>query len=127
MAGYADNNATSSSTKFSPFFYNKGSYPRMSFDTDNSSPQTARDIAQGMATCLKQARTNMQTSQEAVTRSVNKHRPASDIHSGDHVMLNAKDLKTDRPPKLDDRRVGPFEVPGDFVLGGKFLWQDDAS
>ena len=113
MAKFAANNAVSKSSKITPFFANKGFYPRLSLDLSQlTSNQEAQDLAQHMNDIIKQLRANLLMFQEAQKSAANIHRtlvPAYQV--GDQVWLNSRNIRTQRPSKkLDDKWIGPFSI-----------------
>ena len=120
MIEFADNDALSRATQMTPFFFNYGHHPRMSFGPTSKEYLTTRerlqtiqadDIANKMQEILKVGRENVAQAQEAMRIQANRHRQPSNINVGDQVMLDGKGLQTDRPSKkLDDVRHGPFPV-----------------
>ena len=120
IAEFADNNATSSATKLTPFFANKGFHPRMSFSPDptNYSSTRARlqaakaeDITGTMSKILEYMKTNAEDASQRMTAQANKRRKDIIYKPGDLVFLSSKNIRTARPSrKLDDKMLGPFPV-----------------
>ena len=66
LAEFAANNAVSESSRMTPFFANKGFYPRLSLDlSQQTNNQEAQDLAQHMNNIIKQLKANLLTLQEA--------------------------------------------------------------
>ena len=122
MAEFADNNQESSATGMSPFFFNYGYHPRMSFTPDDTvypstrerlASTSAGDITQHMQSALEFGRQNLQLSQARMIKHANRHRKEVSYEVGDRVFLSTKNIKTSRPcKKLDFKMIGPFEVVG---------------
>ena len=122
MLQFADNNVLSSATQMTPFFFDHGYHPRMSFTNDDTPYETTRQrilagqahqIADTMEHNLRVAQQNIAKAQETMTKQANRHRREEFIEIGDLVMLNRTNLKSDRPSlKLDDKQFGPFKVIG---------------
>ena len=119
---FSDNNNTSSSTRLSPFFYNKGFHPRMSFSPDATTYDTtrerlqsseAKDISQRMQEILDFGKKSSQASQLAMQTRVNQHRKDVGYEVGGWVWLSSKNIKSTRPCKdLEDKQLGPYQVIG---------------
>ena len=131
MAEFADNNQESSATGMSPFFFNQGYHPRMSFTPDDTvypttrerlASRTAGSIAQHMQEALEYGKQNLEVAQTRMVEQANRHRKDVKYEVGDHVFLSTKNIKTSRPSKkLDYKMIGPFEVIArkgyDYQLG----------
>jgi len=65
-----------------------------------------------MKTVQENARTTLEQTREAMKKYYDrKARPQPDIETGDLVMLNAKNIKSQGPTrKFTPRLYGPFEV-----------------
>ena len=75
LAEFAANNAVSESSKITPFFANKGFYPRLSLDLfQPTSNQEAQDLAQHMNNIIEQLKAYLLMSQEAQRSAANFHR-----------------------------------------------------
>lgn len=122
MVEFSDNNNTSSATSLTPFYFNKGFHPRMSFDKDCTSYESTRerlqaskaeDIAARMEQLLEYGTTRMKKAQEAMRVQANKHRKDVTYDEGDWVWLSSKNIRTERPVKdLEDKMLGPYRVIG---------------
>ena len=120
MAEFADNNATSSATKLTPFFANKGFHPRMSFSPDPTAYDSTRarlqaakaaDITGTMSRILQYMKTNAEHASQQMVAQANKRRKDITYKPGDLVFLSSKNIRTARPSrKLDDKMLGPFPV-----------------
>ena len=120
MNEFADNNQESSATGMSPFFFNYGYHPRMSFTPDDTVYPTTRErlasttagsIVDHMQKSLEYGRQNLEVTQARMMEQANRHRKDVTYEIGDHVFLSTKNLKTTRPSKkLDYKMIGPFEV-----------------
>jgi hypothetical protein len=59
----------------------------------------------------KQAKENLQQTQDRMSKSVNQHRRSIDWEVGDQVYLSTKNLKNHRPSrKLASQWTGPFRI-----------------
>ena len=120
MNEFADNNQESSATGMSPFFFNYGYHPRMSFTPDDTiypttrerlASKTAGSIVDHMQKSLEYGRQNLEVAQTRMTEQANRHRKDVTYEVGDQVFLSTKNIKTTRPSKkLDFKMIGPFEV-----------------
>ena len=120
MAEFADNNQESSATGMTPFFFNYGYHPRMSFTPDDTEYPTTRErlasrtagsIVQRMQESLEYGKKNLEVAQARMMEQANRHRKDVSHEVGDHVFLSTKNIKTSRPcKKLDYKMIGPFEV-----------------
>jgi hypothetical protein len=120
MAEFADNNIKSSATQITPFFFNKGFHPRISFDADPTKPiisrerlqiKRARDITAHMQKALEITRKALQDAKEAIIKSADKRRKEMIYNPGDLVFLSSRNIKTARPSKkLDNKMLGPFKI-----------------
>ena len=120
MLEFADNDNLSTSLGLSPFYFNHGFHPRMSFSPDCNSYETTRerlqatkadDIAKRMEELLEYGRSQLLKSQSSMEAQANKHRKDVSYEIGDRVWLSSRNVKTTRPSKgLEDRQLGPFEV-----------------
>ena len=120
MMEFSDNNNTASATSMTPFYFNKGFHPRMSFDPDCTDYETTRErlqadkadnIATKMQELLKYGHQRLKKSREAMSTQANKHRKEVAYDVGDYVWLSSKNIQTDRPCKdLEDKQLGPYEI-----------------
>jgi hypothetical protein len=117
LAEFAANNHSSEATGLSPFFALHGYHPRVTTNlTPTTEPTPGDPDALAAATALQEIhdhlRAEMTRAQAIQTEGGNRRRiPAPIFRPGDRVWLNASNIKTRRPtPKLDHRRLGPYEV-----------------
>lgn len=120
MVEFSDNNQESASTGMSPFFFNKGYHPRMSFTPDNTvypttrerlASRTAGSIVEHMQQSLDYGRQNLEAAQTSMIEQANRHRKHVTYEVGDRVYLSTKNIKTTRPcKKLDYKMIGPYEI-----------------
>ena len=120
MVEFADNNQESASTGMSPFFFNKGYHPRMSFTPDDTAYPTTRErlasrtagsIAEHMQQSLEFGRQNLEAAQARMVEQENRHRKDVTYEVGDRVYLSTKNIKTTGPcKKLDYKMIGPYEI-----------------
>jgi hypothetical protein len=115
LAEFAYNNATSASTKHSPFYANYGFHPRFNVSSlPSSSDGVAFDAdhqAQRLRDITSELQVNIGKAQESQARYYDvKHKPMS-FQVGDQVWLSTRNIRTQRPSKkLDHRRLGPFTI-----------------
>ena len=120
IAEFADNNSTASTTGVTPFFANKGFYPRISFSPPADTRSTARkriqyakanDIADYIAKVLDFMTKQSVVSHKRMTDQANRKRSDAAYDRGDMVFLSSRNISTERPSrKLDDKILGPFRV-----------------
>ena len=120
MMEFSDNNNTSASLGLTPFYFNHGFHPRMSFSPDCNSYETTRerlqatkaeDITKRMEELLEYGRKQLQKSQLSMEAQANMHRKDVTYKEGDQVWLSSQNIKTTRPSKgLEDRQLGPYKV-----------------
>jgi len=120
MVEFSDNSNTSSATSMTPFYFNKGFHPRMSFDPDTTDYETTRerlearkadDIAIRMEELLSFGRQQLEKTKLAIEVQVNKHRRDVTYEVGDWVWLSSRNVKTTRPCKdLEDKQLGPYQI-----------------
>jgi transposase InsO family protein len=109
-----------SSIGMAPYRLKFGIEPRTSWDWNTPKPVTPAEklnfpdavaVATRMHKAWEIAKANMEKAQEAMSKSVNKHRRAIDWKVGDKVYLSAKNLKVERPSrKLSDQWKGPYDI-----------------
>jgi hypothetical protein len=114
-AEFAINNASSASTRTSPFFLNYGFHPLMPTTMDISSitgnkNQGAIDFATQLETDLKSAKELLHQAQERQKRSADLKLQDRQFQVGDQVLLSTKDLNIKDSSKLNAKWVGPFKV-----------------
>ena len=94
MIEFSENNNTSSATSMTPFYFNKGFHPRMSFDPDTTSYESTRerlearkadDIAIRMEELLAFGRQQLKETKKSTENQVNKHRRDVTYQVGDWV------------------------------------------
>ena len=120
MVEFSDNSNTSSATSMTPFYFNKGFHPRMSFDPDTTDYETTRerlearkadDIAIRMEELLNFGRQQLEKTKLATEVQVNKHRRDVTYEVDDWVWLSSRNVKTTRPCKdLEDKQLGPYQI-----------------
>jgi hypothetical protein len=117
LAEFAANSLKSETTGMSPFFANYGFNPRMGFEptiTVKGTPATrdAEKFAQTMNEILEYLRSESIAAQARYETQANRHRrPARQYREGDHVWLDARNIKTLRPQKkLDWKNIGPLKI-----------------
>ena len=121
---FADNNAVNKSTKMTPFYFNKGFSPCMSFSSDTTKADTvqkklqicsATEIARTMNMILLIAHDNLTKAQSDMVRQANCQHCVEDFVVEDEVMINIWNFVSDQPTKaLDDKKCGPFRILQQF-------------
>jgi hypothetical protein len=113
LAEFAHNDKQNASTKMSPFYADHGYHPWKGIETRHESKnETAQEFADKMKKIRDEATAAMGKAQQKMTENYNRHRrPTSELHVGQKVWLEAKDVRTERPSKkLADKRLGPYEI-----------------
>lgn len=120
MVEFADNNNVSSASTISPFYFNKGFHPRMSFSPDSTSYEATRerllvtkaeDITQRMEEMLHYGRAQLVEAQAKMKDQADKHRTDITFNIGDKVWVSSKDIQTTRPSHtLEDKMLGPYKI-----------------
>jgi len=120
MMEFSDNSNTSSATSMTPFYFNKGFHPRMSFDPNTTDYETTRerlearkadDIAIRMKELLNFDRQQLKKTKLTIEVQVNKHRRNVTYEVDDWVWLSFRNVKTTRPCKdLKDKQLGPYQI-----------------
>ena len=113
LAEFAHNQKTSSTTGYSPFQLNYGQQPSIGIEcrreVHNASTQ---DFVEHMKRTQDEARVALEHAAADMKRFHDRHaRDRREYQPGDLVLLEATNIRTDRPSrKLDDKRYGPFRV-----------------
>ena len=122
-AEFVANSLPSESTGIAPFLATKGYLPKSGLEPPedlpaDTTPDARRDIrladqaAEKIEALRSYLREELTWAQAKQADFANKHRaPAPEIKVGDKVMLDTRNLKTDRPSKsLDHKQIGPYEI-----------------
>lgn len=112
LAEFSQNTTFHSSIGMSPFYAVHGCHPRISVTMNQSSVPDVSARLQNIKDAQKQAKENILKAQGQHAYWANKRRlPAPEIAVGDSVWLLRRNVRTARPSdKLDDKRLGPFEI-----------------
>ncbi len=120
MIEFSDNSNIFSVIAMSPFYFNKGFHPRMSFDSDTTDYETTRqriearkvdDIVIRMKKLLTFGRQQLEKIKQATEAQVNKHRRNVTYEVDDQVWLASGNIKTTRSCKdLEDKQLGPYPI-----------------
>ena len=123
IAEFEANSDSNTSTGLAPFLVTKGYIPRSGLEPptplDPDVTQRAkRDILSADAFIEKidqmraHLRSQLKWSQALQKEQADRHRiPAPEFKVGDMVMLDQRNIKTDRPSKsLDHKNLGPFKI-----------------
>lgn len=123
IAEFVANSSASESTGFAPFVATKGYLPKAGVEPPRPLPADATrsqkieaaevdKMMQRQEDTVKVLKENLLWAQQRMKLQSDKSRhPAPWIRVGDEVMLDARNLKTDRPNKsLDFKMLGPFKV-----------------
>ena len=112
-AEFAYANHIHSSTQMSPFMADVGRNPRMGFEPHaDAEDENAAAFRDRLEESLSEAKAALTKAKEEYARYYNRRRePAPDFAPGDWVLLDASDIRTDRPStKFASLRLGPFKV-----------------
>lgn len=113
LAEFVFNDHEHASTKMTPFYADTGRHPYKGtsprYQSNNESAQTFVDrmvkIREELSATLSKAKTDMKRFYDA------KRTPGVEHAVGSKVMLDGRNISTDRPmKKLDDVHFGPFKV-----------------
>ena len=113
IAEFAHNQTTSSATNFSPFILNYGQQPRSGY---TQKPKHRNPVASEF---IEEMKSTQQVAKSALKMAAydmkhfhdRKVRPPVEYQPGDLVLLEATNIRTERPSKkLDDKRYGPFQI-----------------
>jgi len=117
LAEFATNNGVLETIKCTPVFAVQGTNPRMSFagepTKERDHPRLSADQVQAMMRHFHEhLRVEMRRSQAVQEEAANRARtPAPNIQEGTNVWLDARHVRTTRPPqKLDWKKLGPSKV-----------------
>lgn len=121
VAEFVSNATKSTSTGKAPFEAMYGYIPSMGTEPPQPHAGSARDRAQQEAVdtmlsererALEQCRAHMAWAQARQKDFADRHRrPAPEFKVGDKVMLDARNLKTNRPSRgLDHKNLGPYKI-----------------
>ncbi len=116
LAEFALNNSLNASTKVSHFFALYGYHPRADqLATPETEPDSrvpaSSEFLEHIQQTQKCALRELARSQSAYKAQADKHRQPHQFTVGDQVWLLRRHIATNRPcPKLDNRRLGPFQI-----------------
>jgi hypothetical protein len=114
---YAHNTTTSEATKTSPFYANYGYQPETQWVRPKQGEEWTNSASELLLSCWKGMRGDLQAdikkAQEKYARYYDRkviERPNFKV--GDLVMIDGRNLKTQRPSKaLDHKKIGPVKIP----------------
>ena len=121
LAEVAYNNATQTSTGFSPWFATKAFHPRtpttVEISPTTSLPIGAQNFVDKMTKIQKEMTENMEEAKRRQKKYADQERrETEEYREGQKVWLKAVNIKTQRPSKkLDDKYLGPYQI--ERVLG----------
>ena len=115
---FAYNNSVNESTGQTPFFLEYGIHPTCPVSllnprvTNMPNVQKAADFAKHLAEDMAVAKKHIAKAQNAQAYQANKKRREHNIHVGDHVLLNTKNLSNTAytSEKFKENWCGPWEV-----------------
>lgn len=112
LAEFAYNSTPHEATGMTPFFANKGFHPALAADLDAELPEAARTRVAEFEHLHQHLREQLTRTIERYQRATTSRRaPIPGLQKGSKVWLDTRNIHTKRPmKKLDDRRIGPFEV-----------------
>ena len=113
VAEFACNNIWNSTIDRSPFEAMAGYSPRMSWDEDINPRRQAKsavETASHMQDLMKSCHEAILAAQKTQARYADTHNKARDYKVADSVWLTAKNLKTKRNRKLEQKMLGPFKI-----------------
>ena len=113
MAEFAYNNAKNASIDFTPFEFNCGYYPWVSYKEDldpHSKSRTAEELSSELRELMTVCQQNLHHAQELQKRAHDKGVKPRSYAPGDKVWLSSKHLKTKRNRKLEAKFLGLFWV-----------------
>ena len=124
IAEFEANSDVNSSTGISPFMATKGYIPRSGIEprtpwninTASPTARTEMELADKYADKIGKLKIylkeQLEWSRELQAEQANRNRtPAPEFRMGDMVMLDARNIKTDRPMNsLDSKNLGPFRI-----------------
>src|SRR5258708_39150645 len=115
LVEFTYNNATSETTRVSPFFANKGYHPRMTPNLLAPSPSSeAQHYIADLDQLHAQLKTSIMEAQECYQKSVDCKQMVPPLFKvRDQAYIKAKFLQTTQPlKKLPKKNLGPFKIIG---------------
>ena len=113
MAEFAYNNAKYASMGYTPFEFNCGYHPCISYEeyvNPCSRSKVADELTKELRNLIAACRENLQHVQELQKRAHDKGTKPRSYTSSEKVWLNSKYIKTKRNRKLEAKFFGPFRV-----------------
>ena len=113
MAEFAYNNAKNTSTGNTPFEFNCGFHPRVSFKDDVDSCSkfcSANKLAKKLKKLMDICQQNLLHAQELQKRVYDKSVKRQSYAPGEKVWLNSKYIKTKQNQKLETKFFDPFQI-----------------
>ena len=114
-AEFSYNNHYQASTKTSPFFSNYGYHPSSNIMFKKGGGEcvpASEDFIHKLKSIQEENKSNITRAQKSQALYYNKKRKqVQNLHIGDQVYKNTKNITTTRPmKKLDHKRIGPFKI-----------------
>jgi hypothetical protein len=113
LAEFTHNDKISSATSMSPFFANTGCHPWKGIENAvESRNEAADDFVTKMKKIRDEATAALEKAPKRMKKYYDEHRREAPVFKvGDMVLLEGKNIETDRPTKkFDDTRLGPYEI-----------------
>ena len=113
MADFAYNNSKNTSTGHTPFEFNCGYHPRMSYEEKvdlRSQSKSADELSEELRELMIICRENLHHAQELQKQAHDKRVKPWSYAPGEKVWLNSKFIKTKQNRKLEAKFFGRFRV-----------------
>ena len=112
MAEFSYNNQKQDSIDMSPFYTNYGFHPRVHIAPMENDVPAVGTLVDKIHHIQEEAAAAMNRASDDMKRFADRSRQeVPEWNEGDQVMLDMRNIKTDRPSKkLDNRRTGPYKI-----------------